>query len=301
VRNNLDLTVGARLDHERKDARLDTFFTPTIAAPASVVAADSFTSVSPQAAAAYHFGGQQSGTHTVYASVGRGFKAGGFNPASPAGNEAYGEERTWNAEGGVKTAWAAGRVSANAAVFFIDWADLQLNLPDLDVPGQFYIANVGTARSSGVEFELNARPHPSVDLFGVLGYTRARFGDGAVSSGADVSGNDVPNTPEYTASLGGQFNHAVSSAVTAYGRAEAVFYGAFRYDDLNRAGQDAYSLANLRAGIRGKFAFGEAWVRNAFDTRYIPIAFAYGPFAPSGFVGEMGRPRTFGVSGGVTF
>jgi iron complex outermembrane receptor protein len=297
VRNNLDLTVGARIDHEQKDAVLDTFFSPTIAAPTTVSADASFTSVSPQLAAAYRVSGRQ----TVYASVGRGFKAGGFNPASPTGSEAYGEERTWNAEGGVKTTWGEGRVTANAAVFVIDWADLQLNLPNTAVPGQFYIANVGSASSRGVEFELNARPHPSVDLFGALGYTRARFGDGAISSGVSVSGNDIPNTPDYTASLGAQFNRALTSAVTAYGRAEAVFYGAFQYDDLNRAGQDAYSLTNLRAGVRGRFAFGEAWVRNAFDTRYIPVAFAYGPFAPSGFVGEMGRPRTFGVSAGVTF
>ena len=51
----------------------------------------------------------------AYASVGRGFKAGGFNPASPAGSEAYDEERTWHVEGGVKTTWAGGRVLANAA------------------------------------------------------------------------------------------------------------------------------------------------------------------------------------------
>jgi iron complex outermembrane receptor protein len=294
---NFDLTVGARVDHEQKDAVLDTFFSPMISAPSSVTAAASFTSVSPQVAAAYRI----AGTNTVYASVGRGFKAGGFNPASPAGAESYGEERTWNAEGGVKTTLEDGRVTANAAVFLIDWKDLQLNLPNPSVPGQFYIANVGSAKSAGVEFELNARPHQSVDLFGVLGYTRARFGDGAISSGVDVSDNAIPNTPAYTASLGAQFNHAVTSSVAAYGRAEAVFYGAFQYDDLNRAGQDAYSLTNLRAGVKGEFVFGEVWVKNAFDTRYIPIAFAYSPFAPSGFVGEMGRPRTFGVSGGLTF
>ena len=38
--------------------------------------------------------------HTLYATVGRGFKAGGFNSASPAGREAYDEEQTWNVEGG---------------------------------------------------------------------------------------------------------------------------------------------------------------------------------------------------------
>jgi hypothetical protein len=45
----------------------------------------------------------------------------------------------------------------------------------------------------------------------------------------------------------------------------------------------------------------EGWTKNAFDTRYIPIAFAYGSFAPSGFVGEMGAPRRVGVTMGLTF
>ena len=48
---------------------------------------------------------------TLYATVGRGYKAGGFNSASPAGSEAYGEEQTWHFEGGVKTLWANGRMS----------------------------------------------------------------------------------------------------------------------------------------------------------------------------------------------
>jgi iron complex outermembrane recepter protein len=294
---NLDLTLGARVDHEQKDAQLDTFFSLPIAPPSSVTAEQSFSSVSPQLAVAYRVQPSQ----TLYATVGRGFKAGGFNPVSPAGSESYGEEHTWNVEGGVKTAWAGGRVTANASVFLIEWDDLQLNLPDLTVPGQFYVANVGSARSAGVELELNARAHARVDVFGTLGYTRARFGDGAMSSGVDVAGNDIPNTPEYTASLGAQFNHPVTAAVAVYGRGEVGFSGAFRYDDLNREGQDAYALANLRAGVRGRYLFGEVWVRNAFDTRYIPVAFGYGALAPSGFVGEMGSPRTFGVRAGVTF
>ena len=293
----LDLTLGARLDHEQKDAQMDTFLSLAIAPPASVTADRSFTSVSPQLAVAY----RPQSSQTLYATVGRGFKAGGFNPSSPPGSESYGEEHTWNLEGGVKTGWAGGRVTTNASAFLIDWDDLQLNLPNLSVPGQFYIANVGAASSAGLELEVNARAHPRLDVFGTLGYTHARFGDGAISSGVDVSDNDIPNTPEYTASLGAQFNHAVAAAVSLYGRGEIGFSGAFRYDDLNREGQDAYSLANFRAGVRGRYVFGEVWVRNAFGTDYIPVAFAYGALAPSGFVGEMGAPRTFGVSGGVTF
>ena len=140
-----------------------------------------------------------------------------------------------------------------------------------------------------------------MDLFGSFGLTHARFDDGSESRGADVSGNKIPNTPEYTASFGAQLSKALSSAATLYGGGEVVFYGAFNYDDLNLAEQDAYSLANFRGGVRGKYLFAEGWIKNAFDTRYVPVAFEYPGLAPSGFIGENGRPRTFGITGGVRF
>ena len=101
--------------------------------------------------------------------------------------------------------------------------------------------------------------------------------------------------------FGAQLSRALTSAVTIYGRGEAVRYGAFEYDEANTARQDAYGLVNFRAGARGKWLFGEAWIRNAFDTMYVPIAIPFPGFAPSGFIGENGRPRTFGVSAGITF
>jgi hypothetical protein len=45
----------------------------------------------------------------------------------------------------------------------------------------------------------------------------------------------------------------------------------------------------------------ELLVRNTFDTRYIPFAFPYPSFAPSGFIGEMGAPRTVSFRAGVRF
>jgi iron complex outermembrane receptor protein len=295
INDRLDLVAGARVDYENKEALLDTFFSPPIGAPTvSVTAEESFSNVSPQFAVAYRLEPER----MLYATAARGFKAGGFNPVSPPGSEAYGEEHTWHFEGGAKTSLANGRVSANAAAFYIDWEDLQLNVPI--PPAQFFITNIGAASSSGVEVEVSARATASLDLFGAFGYTRARFKDGSTSGGLDVSGNKLPNTPEFTTTIGGQYSHAIGQSVI-YGRAELVAYGAFEYDDANTEGQGAYSLTNLRVGVRNKLLFVEGWMRNAFDTRYIPIAFPYGSLAPSGFVGEMGAPRTFGIKAGVTF
>jgi iron complex outermembrane receptor protein len=185
-------------------------------------------------------------------------------------------------------------------VFFIDWDDLQLNVPNPFVLGQFYIFNVGAATSRGVEFDVTAKATSMLDVFASFGYTDATFASGTESMGQDVSGNKLPYTPDYTALLGAQLNRSITSSITGFLRGEAVLSGAFEYDEANSRRQDAYSLVNLRAGARHKYLFGEVFVRNAFETRYVPIAIPY-PFAQSGFIGENGRPRTFGVSFGVTF
>ena len=85
---------------------------------------------------------------SLYARSTGGFKAGGFNAASPAGQEVYGEEKTWNVEGGLKTAWMARRVTANLAVFSIDWNDLQLNLPNPQRAGAVLSSRTSAARAA---------------------------------------------------------------------------------------------------------------------------------------------------------
>jgi iron complex outermembrane receptor protein len=297
VSRRLDLIVGLRGDREHKEADLNTFYTPPIA-PAQVVnASKDFSDVSPQFAVAY----RAVPAATLYATAARGFKAGGFNAASPAGADAYGQERSWNFEGGVKSSALGGRLSASVAAFRIDWRDLQVNVPNPLVPAQFFIANAAGATNTGVELELSARPVTGVEIFGGLGVTHARFNDGSVSNGVDVGGNRLANAPSHTADVGLQYARPLSAVLTLMLRGEVVRYGEYQYDDANTMGQQAYSISNFRAGLRGKRLFGEAWVRNAFDTQYVPIAFPYPGLAPSGFVGESGAPRTFGLRAGVTF
>jgi iron complex outermembrane receptor protein len=295
--NKLDVSVGLRGDNEHKQANVNTFYSPPIAPAVAVDAQKDFGDVSPQVAVAYRIAPRQ----TVYVTVARGFKAGGFNPASPAGSEAYGEEHSWNYEGGVKTAWLDDRLSLSAAAFHIEWRELQVNLPNPEVPAQFYVANAGGATSNGVELELQARPMAGLDFFGGVGNASAHFASGSQSGGVNVGGNKLANSPAYTVDFGVQYSRAIVSRATLYGRAEVVRYGDYQYDDANTAGQSAYSLAHFRAGVRTARVFAEGWIRNAFDTRYVPVAFAYPGLAPSGFIGENGAPRTFGLRAGVMF
>jgi iron complex outermembrane receptor protein len=297
-RDRVDVSGGVRVDRENKDATLKTFFEPAIFPGSTVRQEKTFSSVSPRASVAF----RPAEGRTIYGSAGRGFKAGGFNPASPAGSEAYDEEQAWHVEGGAKAIVADGRVAINASVFAIDWSDMQLNLPNPQVPAQFYIANVGDATSRGVEVDVNARVNAGLRVFGAVGATRARFKSGSVSSGADVSDNKLPLTPAFTTLFGAEFSCPVTDRVNITFRADAVTYGEFEYDDRNTARQGAYTLANFRGGAKFGRVSIQAWIRNAFDTRYIPVAFAYDPSsAPSGFLGEPGKPRTGGITLGVDF
>ena len=81
----------------------------------------------------------------------------------------------------------------------------------------------------------------------------------------------------------------------------SAWTGEFHYNEANTASQDDYAITNFRAGWRGKGLVVEGWIRNAFDTRYVPLAFAFPGFTASGFLAEPGRPRTMGISVGVGF
>jgi len=116
-KNRVDLSFGARVDHESKDADISTSTQPPLGPPTSVQASRSFSDVSPQVGVAFHFKPET----MAYVSLNRGYKAGGFNPTAPPGSEAYGEEHAWHVEGGVKTSAAAGKVSFSASGFSIDW------------------------------------------------------------------------------------------------------------------------------------------------------------------------------------
>jgi iron complex outermembrane receptor protein len=297
VNNRVDVAIGARADRETREAALDTFFSPVIAPPATVAEKVTYSNISPNGSVTWHV---RPGT-IAYATAGRGYKAGGFNPVAPPSAQAYGEEHTWTIEGGVKRTFGDGRVRLNTALFLIDWTDLQLNLPVPMGAGQFYIANVGGATSRGVEVELAARAGRGIDVFGAVGLTRARFDDGVSSGGVDVSDRTIPFTPEYTLSAGIQATRRLTAAATLIGRFEIARYGEFHYDEANTASQQAYSLANARVGVDMGRVSLEGWARNLFDTRYVPTAFAYPGFAPSGFVGEPGRPRTLGITLGIGF
>ncbi len=293
--DKLDLTAGIRYDYEQKGAHLANFASIAPAFGTTVNGDDSFDQFSPKFAVAYHC----TKDVMIYGSAAKGYKSGGFNAQSPAGSEEFGAEKSWSYETGIKTSWLKNRLEVNAAVFYIDWSDLQLDTPTA-TPAQFFIENAGKAYSKGFELEAIAHPIDNLDLFAGIGFVHAKFGGGSRNQGASISNNDLPYAPETTWNVGGQYTIKINKELSTYLRAEVFGTGQYFYDASNGASQDSYVLTNFRIGVAGKNWRLEGWMRNAFNEKYVPLAFPY-QLASSGYIGEAGAPQTWGFTLGFSY
>ena len=296
IDERLDLTAGVRYDYEDKDADItNTFLVGGF--PVAMSARDeseSFDEVVPEFSVGYHL----SDDALLYARAAKGFKAGGFNLSAPAGNESFDTETSWTYEIGAKTSWLDDALIVNAALFYIDWDDLQLSLFDINSGG--YIDNAGGATSQGVELEVAARVAEGVELFAGFGYTDAEFDSFVDQFGGDNSGNNLAFVPETTFNAGAQLNGPIGMSAKWFARGEYVNFGTYYLDAGNRE-SESFGLANFRVGVEWHNVRLEGWIRNAFDVEYVLVAFQPSPFDPTAFVGENGAPQTFGLTVSVQF
>lgn len=118
---------------------------------------------------------------SLYASVSRGFKAGGFfGGYAFGGNNAispYKEETVWAYEVGTKNIFAGNRFGINGALFLYDYSDVQAfgTFPDPLIGTVTKLGNVGDARHYGAELEGFVRPTDRLRLGGSLAYLDAKI------------------------------------------------------------------------------------------------------------------------------
>ncbi|MDE0128265.1 MAG: TonB-dependent receptor [Gammaproteobacteria bacterium] len=177
---------------------------------------ETFTDLSPRVALSYDLTDEA----TVYATVSRGYKAGGFSLGrngadNSAINEVFDPEILTNYEVGVKSELFDGRARFNAAAFLLDWEDLQLETFFFLVPGDAttnveLTINVQEARATGLEAELAALVTENLTLTAGLGVidTEILSDDVARLSGnlfVDLKGQPLPRAPELTWSMAADY------------------------------------------------------------------------------------------------
>ena len=178
----LDLTVGFRYTEDDISARTEgsgLFRKPRIADIPVFTAGDTFDDFTPR----FSIGWQATDDMRLYATVSRGYKAGGYTldydgnaPNMGIVNERFDEETLWNYEIGLRSEWFDRRLRLNISGFYLEWSDMQLETFFFATPGDATsniqkTINVEEAEAKGFEIELAAAPAERFLITAGLGYT----------------------------------------------------------------------------------------------------------------------------------
>jgi iron complex outermembrane receptor protein len=256
----------------------------------------SFDDVSPRFAATYRI----TETTNVYATVARGYKAGGFNENQLRGNPTFDEESLWNYELGLKSHVFNRRLRVNVTAFWMDWTDLQVNTVDFTTgTAVFDTQNAAEADNAGVEAEVLAFPVEGLKIGGGLGYLDATFDSfpNANVNGeqVDLSGEPLLRAPEWTANGMARYERLLSGGVSGFVQGQVTYTGQ-HYEDF--ASREAFFIESATVwdfslGVEtGRFRV-RGYVEDAFATEDV-LGIRSSGLSLSG-LHVTPRPRVFGV------
>ncbi len=328
----LDFTAGLRGTYEEKNAKVERFAPLGGAAVGGVGAAVrngqlgaydsgdlSQYNFAPSAllSLSYQFSDDLLG----YASLSHGEKSGGVKlavgsaPSAGADSLLVGPERANDAELGLKSTLFDRRLLLNANLFWTGIHGYQATTL-YQAPGSTQLvqvlANAGSVRSRGLEFEATALPLRGLTLNFNGSYndvTYLSFKDapcpaevstrpGAPSS-CDLTGQRVVGASKWIANLNGEYQWRLDDRFQPYVSASYAYRSAAEgtLDNSDLSKIDGYALVNLAAGLRSDLGDGQldtsVWLKNAFDKDYYLSAFAS---INGSYTASVGQPRTLGVS-----
>jgi iron complex outermembrane receptor protein len=230
-------------------------------------------------AGTYKFGVEWEATNEnlLWASVGTGSRAGGFN---------FGEERSFDAEyifaveAGVKNTFFDNRFVLNVSGFWYDWDDPQLAATQDGLP---ITTNTGSATSYGIEVDLFAIPIDDLAIDASFGWLEAYYDSDFFQADItiqdftqgdprrrttpiNINRNRLPRSPRFTASLGAEYTFDVGRWGTVTPRVDAYYRDevTFRQFGNSKDTAAAYTRTDARIIWRSSTAqfWAEVYVRN---------------------------------------
>jgi len=202
----------------------------------------------------------------LYARIASGFVPGGPNDIVPGSSlpNSYSSSTTINYEAGIKSSFLSGRVTTELSVFDIHWHDIQLVA---QINGLGTIANGGTAKSDGVEFNLTYLPIDGLTLNVNGAYTDARLTQATPASVGGQVGDRLPSVPLWEMSASAQYERPISGNLSGFAGAEWRFMGN-RYSEFSvgpRVNMPAFHIVDLRTGVETKKWSLSLYVKNVGD------------------------------------
>lgn len=334
ITDTLRLQPGLRLNYDTKDASYNAVVSGGLANPTPAQLALQRSILAPQSYVARYrdfnvsydvnLAWEPAQDVLVYASYARAFKSGGINlsglPTDAAGNPALSvaevaPEKVDHYEIGVKSQFWGKRATLNLTAFRTDIQDFQTTVTN----GQIgvvrgYLANADV-RSQGIEADLSLRPVDWFSSYVSIAYTDAEYTDFpdapppielSGGSGAqlvpfvDISGQELPGVSKWAVSWGAEATLPLpgDGGREFYAGTDASYRSSFSSTATPSAFTrvDGYALVNFRLGYRTDDGFNVfGWMRNAFNRDYFEFL-SLQPGNNGLIVGQVGDPRTYGIT-----
>lgn len=248
---------------------------------------------------------------SLYARVARGYRPGGPNTIPPGAPSnvplTFGPDRVTSYEVGFKGETVDRTFGIDAAVYRIDWTDIQL----YGVVNNYGVnINGSTARVNGAEVTATLRP-----VRGFVTAINAAYTDAVLTGDTDpqslgaVDGDRLPFSPKYTVSMSADYDWDIGNDVVASvgGTIRSVGEQTGPYDPayLATVGRFARSPAYEQVDLRASIDFGrynlQAYVKNLTNARGVTAVLNPTSSGLANYPNDAGavgiiRPRTIGLS-----
>jgi iron complex outermembrane recepter protein len=251
-------------------------------------------------------------TQSIYATLSRGYKAGGFNLSEGLlpNQITFNPESDVSAETGYKADLLNHRLKVSADIFYLHRHDAQIKTSFQSDPTNpddfiFYTGNAASGRNYGLESDIAWRVTEWLTLAADLGLLQTHFED-FVQQGADGTtslsvSRELPNAPHWQAAA----NVTYRDPRGPFARIDVTGMGGYYFDlPPNDTASKPYGL------LHGKIGWETArWSvylsgRNLLNKRYPVRGFYFGDVPPD-FANELyvqlGEPRTWLASVSVNF
>ena len=241
----------------------------------------------------------------LFASVAKGYKAGGYNVFSPGAN--FKNEEVWNFEVGVKRDLRDLRIQYEASAFYYVYDNRQAIRLDTTADVPRYVVSSSDLTARGLDFSARWQVSDRLSLDLATEWIDSTYKNFVTPEGVDLSGRPTGEASwsfaaggAYTLPLGGH-GDLMFSARHSYGGRSRCNAGSFSQGNCGRYGSFTIGEERNRTDLHVRWRSPSTqwslavYANNVLDNRYVNGLYSYGTTVVGSTAAGISEPRFYGM------